>query len=196
MTLRIEKLVSLLKKNGGRALVLANSLKEVRKIRKKLEGYQLPFKVLWEDKADRGYLLRKFKEEESSVLIGANFWEGIDVPGDALTLLIVWQLPFPTLDPLIEALRNEAKVQGLDPVTTVDYPEMGLKLKQGCGRLIRSNEDKGAIVFLDSVIGTDWEEIVMGALPLGARKCSKIFEFANYRTSLVFKAVPPADGMQ
>lgn len=167
MPLRIEKLVSLLKKNGGRALVLANSLKEVRKIRKKLDGYQLPFKVLWEDKADRGYLLRKFKEEESSVLIGANFWEGIDVPGDALTLLIVWQLPFPTLDPLIEALRNEAKVQGLDPVTTVDYPEMGLKLKQGCGRLIRSNEDKGAIVFLDSVIGTDWEKIVMGALPLG-----------------------------
>jgi ATP-dependent DNA helicase DinG len=171
--LRIQKMVSLLKENGGRALVLANSIKEVRKIRKKLEGYQLPFDVLWEDKADRGFLLRKFKEEESSVLIGANFWEGIDVPGDALTLLIIWQLPFPSLDPLIEAKRKDVIAQGLDPVITVDYPEMGLKLKQGCGRLIRSNEDKGAIVFLDSVMDADWEKVVMGALPIGAEIKSK-----------------------
>ncbi len=101
-------------------------------------------------------------------MIGANFWEGINVPGDALTLLIVWQLPFPVLDPLIEVQRKEAREQGLDPVITVDYPEMGLKLKQGCGRLIRTEEDKGAIVVLDSVIGTPWEKVVMGALPFGA----------------------------
>lgn len=166
---RIETLVSLLKENGGRALVLANSMKEIRKIRKKIEGLSLPFEVYWEDKGERGYLLRKFKEEETSVLIGANFWEGIDVPGEALTLLIIWQLPFPALDPLIEAQKKDAKAQGLDPVTTVDYPEMGLKLKQGCGRLIRSEADKGSIVFLDSVIGCPWEDVVMGALPLEAR---------------------------
>lgn len=166
---RIETLVSLLKENGGRALVLTNSMKEVRKIRKRLEVYSLPFEVLWEDKADRGYLLRKFKEEETSVLIGSNFWEGIDVPGDALNLLIVWQLPFPALDPLIEAQRKDAKAHGFDPVTTVDYPEMGLKLKQGCGRLIRREEDKGEIVILDSFIGTQWEKVVLGALPVGAK---------------------------
>jgi len=164
----IEKLVSLLNNNEGRALVLTNSMEEVRKIRKRLEGYQFPFDILWEDKGERGHLVRRFKEEEFSVLIGANFWEGIDVPGDALTLLIVWQLPFPDLDPLIEVQRKEAREQGLDPVITVDYPEMGLKLKQGCGRLIRTEEDKGAIVVLDSVIGTPWEKVVMGALPFGA----------------------------
>lgn len=168
-TLGIETLVSLLNQNGGRALILANSLDEVRKIRKSLDGYKLPFEVLWEDKGDRGYLVRKFREDETSVLIGANFWEGIDVPGEALTLLIVWQLPFPALDPLIEVQRKEAREQGLDPVTTVDYPEMGLKLKQGCGRLIRTQEDKGAIVILDSVIGTPWDKVVMGALPSCAR---------------------------
>lgn len=112
--------------------------------------------------------MQKFKENETSVLFGANFWEGIDVPGDALNLLIIWQLPFPALDPLMEAQREEAKTQGLDPITTVDYPEMGLKLKQGCGRLIRTEEDKGAIVFLDPVIDTQWEKVVMGALPSGA----------------------------
>ncbi|MHB8129954.1 MAG: helicase C-terminal domain-containing protein [Mobilitalea sp.] len=140
----------------------------MRKIRKKLKGYQLSFEILCEDEGDRGYLVRKFREVETSVLIGANFWEGIDVPGEALTMLVVWQLPFPSLDPFIEVQRKEASEQGLDPVTTVDYPQMGLKLKQGCGRLIRTQEDKGAIVILDSVIGAPWEKVVMGALPSGA----------------------------
>lgn len=167
-TLGIEKLVYLLNQNGGRALILTNSMQEVRKIRRKLKGYQLSFEVLCEDEGELGYLVRKFREVESSVLIGANFWEGIDVPGEALTLLVVWQLPFPSLDPIIEVQRKEAREQGLDPVTTVDYPEMGLKLKQGCGRLIRKQDDHGVIVILDSVIGAPWENVVIGALPSGA----------------------------
>lgn len=168
-TNKIEDLVSLLKDNGGRALVLTNSLKEVKKIRKELQGYDFPFEIIWEDKGDRGYLVQKFREEETSVLIGANFWEGIDVPGEALTLLIIWELPLNIIDPLIDAQRKDAIEQGLDPIITVDYPEMVLKLKQGCGRLIRTEEDKGSIVILDEVIGTPWESYVMGALPSGAR---------------------------
>lgn len=165
----IEYLVSLLKQNEGRALVLTNSLDEVRKIRRGFKNYQLPFELLWEDKGERGYLLRKFREDVSSVLIGASFWEGIDVPGETLSLLIVWQLPFPSQDPLIEVQRKEAKEEGLDPMMTVDYPEMGLKLKQGCGRLIRTKDDRGAIVIMEPVIGNPWEKIVMGALPPGAK---------------------------
>lgn len=165
---KINKLVHLLNQNGGRALVLTNSMEEVRKIRRSLGEYKFPFEVLWEDKGDRGYLVRKFREEESSVLIGANFWEGIDVPGDALTLLIVWKIPFPTLDPFIQVQRKEAREQGLDTFSTVDYPEMGIKLKQGCGRLIRTQNDHGTIAILDPVIGTPWEKFVIGALPTGA----------------------------
>ncbi|MEG0320134.1 MAG: ATP-dependent DNA helicase [Niameybacter sp.] len=168
-TNKIEHLVALLKENGGRALVLTSSLHEVRSIRKALQGQHFPFEMIWEDQGDRGYLVRKFKEEETSVLIGAHFWEGIDVPGDALTLLVVWDLPLHISDPLIEVQRKEAKEQGLDSITTVDYPEMALKLKQGCGRLIRTEDDKGAIVILDPVIGTPWESYVMGALPQGAK---------------------------
>ncbi|MDF2801625.1 MAG: helicase c2 [Anaerocolumna sp.] len=167
--LKIEKLVSLLKENGGRALVLTNTLSEVRRIRKSMEGYTFPFEILWEDQGERGYLVRKFREEENTVLIGANFWEGIDVPGEALTLLIIWRLPFPVLDPLIEEQRKEAQEQGFDPVTTIDYKEMGLKLKQGCGRLIRTEEDRGNIEMLDAVLNTPWEKIVRGALPAGAK---------------------------
>lgn len=165
----IKKLVSLLKLNEGRALVLTNSLEEVRKIRRAFESYELPFEVLWEDRGERGYLVQRFRQEVSSVLIGANFWEGIDVPGEALSLLIVWQLPFPSLDPLIEVQRKEAKEEGLDPMMTVDYPEMGLKLKQGCGRLIRTKDDRGVIAIMESVIGAPWEKVVMDALPSGAR---------------------------
>jgi ATP-dependent DNA helicase DinG len=164
----IEKLVALLNQNGGRALVLTDSLQEVRKIRRKLKVYQLPFEVLYEDEGDRGYLIRKFREIKTSVLIGSNLWEGIDVPGEALTLLVIWNLPFPSHDPFIEMQRNLVKEQGFDPITSVDYPEMGLKLKQGCGRLIRTQEDKGSIVILDSVVGRPWEKVVIGALPFGA----------------------------
>ncbi len=165
----IEQLVSILRENKGRALVLINSLNEVKRIRKEFKNHQLPFEVLWEDKGDRGYLVRKFREDVSSVLIGTSFWEGIDIPGEALSLLVVWELPFPALDPLIEVQRKEAKEEGLDPMMTVDYPEMGLKLKQGCGRLIRTKEDRGAIVIMENIVGTPWEKVVRGALPPGAR---------------------------
>lgn len=165
---KIEQLAQILKKNEGHALVLTNSLKEVKHIRKGLEGYEFPFELLWEDKGDRGYLVQSFRDDMNSVLIGSDFWEGIDVPGEALTLVVIWQLPFPEIDPLIEMQRNEVKAQGLDPITTVDYPEMGLKLKQGCGRLIRTSTDKGSIVIMDSVTGEPWEQAVMDALPEGA----------------------------
>jgi ATP-dependent DNA helicase DinG len=166
---KVEQLAALLKENEGSALVLANSLNEVRKIRKELSNYQLPFEVLWEDKGERGYLVRRFREEESSVLVGAHFWEGIDVPGESLTLVVIWQLPFPSLDPLIEVRRKEAEEEGMDPLTVVDYPEMGLKLKQGCGRLIRTKDDRGAIAVLEPVTGTTWEKVAIGALPKGAK---------------------------
>lgn len=161
----IEKLVYLLKRNEGRALVLTNSLEEVRRIREGIKHYQLPFDFLWEDKAERGYLIREFKEEISTVLVASDFWEGIDVPGESLSMVIIWQLPFPARDPLIEVQRLEAREEGLDEVLTIDYPAMGLKLKQGCGRLIRKEDDHGKIVIMDSVYGEAYEKFVMSALP-------------------------------
>ena len=85
-----EVLDNMLKQNGGRTLILTNTLEEVGRIRQLLQGVELPFEMLWEDEADRGYLIRQFKENEASVLVGSTFWEGIDVPGEALTQLIIW----------------------------------------------------------------------------------------------------------
>ncbi|MBC7958436.1 MAG: ATP-dependent DNA helicase [Vallitaleaceae bacterium] len=174
---KIKELISLLKQNEGRTLVLTNSLEEVRKIRKTLEDVEFPFEILWEDQGERGYLVRKFREEVSTVLVGASFWEGIDVPGESLSQVIVWQLPFPSLDPLVEEQRKEAKEAGLDSMEMVDYPEMGLKLKQGCGRLIRTKDDKGSIMIMEPVKGMPWEQVVLGALPMGARIIGKQITF-------------------
>jgi len=173
-SLKIKQLLCLLKDNGGKALILASSLKEVRKIRKEISGYELSFEVLWEDKGERGYLVQKFREEVTSVLVGSSFWEGIDVPGESLSLVVVWQLPFPSTDPLIEMRRKESEEEGMNPIIAVDYPEMGLKLKQGCGRLIRTKDDRGVIAVMDQVLGTPWEKVVMRALPRGAK--IKFFE--------------------
>jgi ATP-dependent DNA helicase DinG len=166
--LALKQLVSLMQISGGRALVLTNAASDVRRIRAGLKEYKFPFEVLWEDSAERGYLVRRFREETSSVLVGAGFWEGIDVPGEALSLLVIWRLPFPPRDPLIEARRHEVKEQGLSPSIAVDYPEMGLRLKQGCGRLIRKRDDRGAIAILEPVRGMPWEQVAMNALPAGA----------------------------
>ncbi len=172
--LALGRLVALLRLWSGRALVLTNAPSEVRRIRKALQEYRLPFAFLWEDSGERGYLIRKFREETSSVLVGSGFWEGIDVPGEALSLLVIWQLPFPPREPLIEARRRQVLEQELDPVSMVDYPEMGLKLKQGCGRLIRTSDDRGAIAVLEPVLGMPWERVALGALPDGARVVHRI----------------------
>ena len=114
------------------------------------------------------------------MLVGAGFWEGIDVPGEALSLLVIWRLPFPPRDPLIEARRHEVKEQGLSPSIEVDYPEMGLRLKQGCGRLIRKRDDQGAIAILEPVLGMPWEQVAMKALPAGAEVVGSLDPLSSF----------------
>lgn len=178
--LNLERLVALLKLAHGRALVLTNAPSEVKKLRAGLKDSRLPFNLLWEDRGERGYLVNRFREDISSVLVGSGFWEGIDIPGDALSLLVVWQLPFPPRDPLIEARRYEAISLGLDPVTEVDYPEMSLRLQQGCGRLIRKADDRGIIAILEPFEGLAWERVVRDALPQGAPVVNNIEELAGF----------------
>lgn len=176
----VEQLVSLLNLTQGRALILTADPPEIKKIRLNLDRYRLPYQFLWEDSGERGYLVQQFKENVSSVLVGSGFWEGIDVPGEALRMLVIWQLPFPPLDPLLEARKREARQHGLDPVAAVDYPEMGLKLKQGCGRLIRTRKDQGLIAVLKPVIGTPWEQEAMSALPKGANLVANPEELSHW----------------
>lgn len=125
-------------------------------------------------------MVRRFREDVSSVLVGVTFWEGVDVPGESLSCVIIPRLPFPAHDPLIAERRQQAEAAGEDPFAAVDLPEMLLKLKQGMGRLIRTAEDRGVVALLDtSYIGTAWEGPVEEALPAGAERTGDLGRVAG-----------------
>lgn len=112
-------------------------------------GGRWPLLVQGEDQRDR--LLRRFRDSGSAVLLGTDsFWEGVDVPGRALRVLILSKLPFKVpSEPLTAARVERLEQQGLDGFNHYLVPLAGLKLKQGFGRLIRSRSDVGAVVLLD-----------------------------------------------
>lgn len=118
---------------------------------------------------DRSRLIEAFRRNPRSVLLGANsFWEGIDIPGDALLCVIMVKLPFwpPTL-PLIEARSDYLKSQGRDPFHELLLPEAVIRFKQGFGRLIRSKVDRGVVILLDNrVIDKYYGRYFLNSLPI------------------------------
>lgn len=161
---KAERCRELLAGNGGRALVLCTSALEVDSVCTHLREKEFPFPLLKEGDQDSSLLVQEFRQVETSVLIGANFWEGIDVPGPALTLVIIFSLPFPPAEPLVRAKGRAAASEGLDPFWAVDFPAMCLKLRQGMGRLIRSREDRGSVVILDCGQDKELQERVRGEI--------------------------------
>jgi ATP-dependent DNA helicase DinG len=113
-------------------------------------------------------LLQRFLSKERSVLFGTDsFWEGVDVSGDALRLVVIVKLPFkvPT-DPLIEARSEELLQQGKDPFTHLLLPQAAIKFKQGFGRLIRKKSDRGCILCLDQrIIKKNYGKYFLQTLP-------------------------------
>jgi ATP-dependent DNA helicase DinG len=112
--------------------------------------------------------LEQFKSTPGAVLFGTDsFWGGVDVPGDALSNVIITRLPFAVPDhPLIEAKLELIEERGGDPFTEYSLPEAILKFRQGVGRLIRTKSDRGIIVILDNRIVTKpYGRAFMQALP-------------------------------
>ncbi len=170
-----EHLAGLLEATSGRALVLVNTPGEMAALRRSLVQHPLPWTLLWEGDASLASLVQQFRADTHSVLIGTSFWEGIDVPGEALSCVVVPWLPFPPDDPLLKAKREEAPQDGLDPFSAVDVPEMALKLKQGCGRLIRTTADRGVFALLDTrFLGSSYQQAVESAFPDGAARTSDV----------------------
>ena len=116
----------------------------------------------------RARLLDKFRKVDSSVLFATDsFWEGVDVPGSALSLVIITRLPFrvPT-EPIIEARVEHMESQGLNSFTDYSLPVAVLKFKQGFGRLIRAKTDKGAVLVLDTrIISKFYGKYFLESLP-------------------------------
>ncbi|MDG6346002.1 DEAD/DEAH box helicase [Glaesserella parasuis] len=137
--------------NNGRCFLLCTSYFMMRGLADFLRE-QSSLSVLLQGETSKSSLLEKFVAEPNSVLVATqSFWEGIDVRGDALSLVIIDKLPFTAPDePLLKARMEDCKLQGGDPFNDIQIPEAVITLKQGVGRLIRDVTDRGAVIICDA----------------------------------------------
>ncbi|MEO7167882.1 MAG: helicase C-terminal domain-containing protein [Chthoniobacterales bacterium] len=155
----------------GRAFVLFTSYRSMQQLALEMEDFFVSRKMnlLVQGKgAPRSQLLEQFKTTPRSVLFGTDsFWMGVDVPGDALSNVIITRLPFAVPDhPLTEAKLELIQARGGDAFTEYSLPEAILKLRQGVGRLIRTKSDSGIVVILDNrVVTKTYGRAFLKALP-------------------------------
>ena len=145
-----NEIYRLLLASGGRALVLFTSFNSMRKTYPFLVD-NLPYPVFMQGQAPRTKLLDTFRRQTNSVLLAvASFWEGINVPGESLSCVIIDKLPFEVpSDPVIMARINKIREEGGNPFMDFQLPRAILALRQGVGRLMRTSSDKGLLAILD-----------------------------------------------
>ena len=167
-------------RTDGRAFVLFTSYDMMRRAASQLNGWLSEQDLALYSQADglpRHEMLERFKANPRSVLFGADsFWQGVDVPGDALQNVIITKLPFSVPDqPLLQARLEAIRRHGGNPFMDYQVPEAAIKLKQGFGRLIRTQQDRGIVVLLDPRVRTKrYGQILLESLPA----CEVIVESA------------------
>lgn len=152
----VQAALPLIEAAGGRTFVLCTTLRAVQRASDLLydafaeRGLELP--LLVQGQASRTELLDRFRELGNAVLVGSqSFWEGVDVRGEALSLVIIDKLPFaPPDDPVLAARMEALQKKGLSPFAVHQLPHAVITLKQGAGRLIRSETDRGVLVICDT----------------------------------------------
>ena len=159
---------------GGHALVLFTSYETLKRT---LKGVRAALEdsspvILAQGDDDRGRLLKTFRENPSSILFATDsFWEGVDVPGDSLKLVIITRLPFrPPSNPVSQARRDAIADGGGNPFLQLTLPEAITRFRQGFGRLMRRSDDRGAVLVLDSrIIRKQYGPLFLESLPPTAR---------------------------
>ncbi len=146
-----ERITELLKITSGRALVLFTSYHNLNLVHQRL-GESIPYTIYKQGDAPRSLLLEKFRRDTHSVLLATgSFWQGVDVPGEALSCLIIDKLPFGSPgDPLLAARIQSIRARGGNPFMEYQLPSAIISLKQGLGRLIRNSSDRGILSILDA----------------------------------------------
>ncbi len=167
----VELVAAVARRVGGRTLVLFTSHRQLRDVHAALKHRVDLDEVLILGQGidgQRRHLLKSFQEADRPLLLGtASFWEGIDVPGERLSCVIVVRLPFPVPSEPVYAARAE---QVRDPFAQLALPQAALRLKQGFGRLIRRSTDRGAVVILDNrILGRDYGKAFLDVLPPASR---------------------------
>lgn len=170
----------LVRANGGRAFILCTTLRAVDKVAERLrqlmalDDQQLP--LLVQGSSTRRALIDAFRSSGNAVLVGSiSFWEGIDIRGDALSLVVIDKLPFaPPDDPVVEAKIRYLRKSGRNPFSEYQLPEAIILMKQGVGRLIRDETDRGVLMILDErVLTKPYGKTVLASLPPFSRTRSE-----------------------
>ncbi len=159
-----EELSLLLEAAGGRTLALFTSRRATEAAAAALAP-ELPYTLLLQGDLPKGRLLEEFARDETSCLFATlGFWQGVDIPGRALSLVTIDRLPFPRPDdPLLQARRDRA---GARAFSLVDLPRAATLLAQGSGRLIRNAEDRGVVAVLDPRLATaSYRGVLLSTLP-------------------------------
>lgn len=160
----VVKIKELIKITNGKTLVLFTSKSDMNyvydKIGNKIDNINI---YIQNDGSSQNIIKEKFKRDKNSVLFSTGiFWEGIDIKGESLSNLIIARLPFPVVDPIMEYKKG---IYGEEGFKKVYIPEMLIKLKQGIGRLIRSETDKGIVCILDSRI-LKYQNVIKKSIPI------------------------------
>ncbi len=162
-----REMYRLVRLSRGRAFLLFSSKRLLERAYELMEPH-LSFPLLKQGTMTRLELTRRFREEEGAVLFGLkSFWEGVDIPGDALSLVVIDKLPFdPPDDPVHEARVAQMKAAGENWFGAYVLPQAVLRLKQGLGRLLRTRDDRGVMAILDTRLHTKgYGRLVLDALP-------------------------------
>jgi Rad3-related DNA helicase/serine/threonine protein kinase len=169
-----REMYKLVRVSRGRAFLLFSS-KRMLDHAYELMSPHLPYPLLKQGDMPRVELTRRFREEDGAVLFGLkSFWEGVDIAGDALSLVVIDKLPFdPPDDPVHEARINQMKAKNENWFGIYVLPQAVLRLKQGLGRLLRTREDRGVMAILDTRLHTKgYGRLVLNALPPARRTSS------------------------
>ena len=144
-----EEIVALSRVTGGRAFALFTSLRNMEAAYRLAAG-RLAVPALLQGERPKTALLEAFRARPSVLFAAHSFWEGVDVPGEALSLVVIDKLPFASPgDPLVAARIEQLRARGVDPFGGYQLPEAVIALRQGFGRLIRTRDDRGIVAVLD-----------------------------------------------